>query len=41
MKKKSIKKKSIKPQKPIGYPLDQKAKKAPVLGPTQRDTRAK
>lgn len=41
MKKKSIKKKSIKPQKPIGYPLDQKAKKAPILGPTQRDTRVK
>lgn len=41
MKKKSIKKKSIKPQKPVGYPLDQKLKKGPVVGPTQKDTRAK
>lgn len=41
MKKKSILKKSVKPQKPIGYALDQKSKKGPVVNRPARDTRAK
>jgi len=41
MKKKAVKKKSIKPQKPIGYALDQKRKTGPIVNRPARDTRAK
>jgi hypothetical protein len=39
MKKKTVKK--ITPQKPVGYPLDQKYKKGPVVNRPAKDTRAK
>jgi hypothetical protein len=41
MKKKSILKKTIKPQKPVGYAQDLKYKKGPVVNRPARDTRAK
>jgi hypothetical protein len=34
-------KKTIKPQKPIGYALDPKRKKGPIVNRPARDTRAK
>jgi hypothetical protein len=34
-------KKTIKPQKPVGYALDPKSKKGPIVNRPARDTRAK
>lgn len=39
--KKTVKKKTIKPQKPLGYPTDQKYKKGPVVNRPAKDTRVK
>jgi len=39
MKKTSVKK-TIKPQKPVGYALDPKAKKGPIVNRPARDSRA-
>jgi hypothetical protein len=41
MKKKTVKKKTIKIQKPTGYAKDQKYKKGPVVNRPAADTRAK
>ena len=41
MKKKTSAKKSIKPQKPVGYALDPKRKTGPIVNRPARDTRAK
>jgi hypothetical protein len=38
--KKVSKKKTIKPQKPVGYALDPKRKKGPIVNRPARDTRA-
>jgi len=40
MKKKAVKKNSIKPQKPVGYALDPKRKKGPIVNRPARDSRA-
>jgi hypothetical protein len=40
MKKKTSAKKSIKPQKPVGYALDPKLKKGPIVNRPARDSRA-
>lgn len=41
MKKKAIKKKAVKIQKPTGYAKDQKYKKGPVVNRPSADTRVK
>jgi len=38
--KKISKKKTIKPQKPVGYALDPKRKKGPIVNRPARDSRA-